>query len=591
MFSRLALAALLLLAPLAAQENLFIHVPDPDPRSETRVEVTALFSKAAPDGFLPLRVTVVNKTRNDATLHFACKSVDSGYSDRGETSSSFTLTAPAEKTTIHDQLVPLTAMLTDHHWGSGMFTIRMTGGLGEASGSLSSSYSGGQPAVLLSEPLFTPNASSLDAAISTVSSSRHGGSTTFAGKFNPREMPEDWRAYSGYDAIAMTDADWGLLTPGARNAILQWNRLGGHVVIYSTNTSADLATLGISTDATGIRNATRTSGRFEIVPLGGGMGLDSGSTLALFTSSPSLNTGIREDFSSRGWPLQGRFGEQSFNYALFIFVLIAFGILVGPVNLFVFAKSGRRHRLFVTTPLIALGASALLIVLIILQDGFGGRGMRIALVEVRPDNNENAAYVTQEQISRTGVLLGRRFEIAESAAISPLPLSPSRWARLTNSNDGGGMVYETNLADGKTRLTGDWFQSRSEQGQLIRAVVPTRGRIESRNQSGAPSFLSTFEFPLESLWFTDESGGVWVAENIQPGKSFTCRQAATGDFDAFVTDERNKLSERPRKSFSALSTRRSHFIAITTAAPGIDTFKAIDWKETRTILTGPIFAP
>ncbi len=593
MLTRLALAALLLLAPLTAQENLFVHVPDP--RSDTRVEVTALFSRASPGGYLPLRVTVVNKTRNDATLRFSCKSSDSGWGSNGsETSSSFTLTAAAEKTTIHDQLVPLTTALNDHYWNHGSLTVRMTGSFGEASGSLSSNEPGNQPAILLSEPLFTPNASALDAAISTRSSSHHRGSATFAGKFDPRQMPEDWRAYSGYDALAMTDTDWGLLTPGARNAILQWNRLGGYVVIYSTNPSADLATLGIAGGASGIRNATRTSGRFEINPIDAGMNLPAAETVDLFTSSAPLtplNAGIREDFSSRGWPLQSHFGGKAFNYALFIIVLIAFGVLVGPVNLFVFAKSGRRHRLFVTTPLIALGASALLIVLIILQDGFGGRGVRVALVEVRPDNNENAAYVIQEQISRTGVLLGGRFEIAESAAISPLPLLASRWARLTDGNGGGGMIYETNLADGKTRLTGDWFQSRSEQGQLIRAVVPTRGRIEALNQSGAPSFLSTFEFPLETLWFTDESGGVWKAGDIQPGKSFTCQQADPADFAAFVAAERGRLSERPRKSFSALAHRPAHFIAVATAAPGIDTFKAIDWKETHTILTGPITQP
>ena len=87
-------------------------------------------------------------------------------------------------------------------------------------------------------------------------------------------------------------------------------------------------------------------------------------------------------------------------------MLVLFGILVGPVNLFVLAKSGRRHRLFITTPLISLGASLLLILLIIFQDGFGGRGMRRVLMEVRPDAGQNAAFLHQEQIARTGILTG-----------------------------------------------------------------------------------------------------------------------------------------------------------------------------------------
>lgn len=586
------LLAFLTAATSFAQENLFIHVPDP--RSDTRVEVTALFSRASPDGYLPLRVTVVNKGTRDLNLNFACRSADSGWGNSGsEMSSSFSLAAAAEKTTEFDRLVPLNSILGNHWGGGASVTVRMSGALGDASGSLSLNHADNQPAVLLSEPLYTPNASALDAAAGGRFSGRYG-SASFAGKFDPRRLPEDWRAYSGYDALAMTDADWGLVSPGARNAILQWNRLGGRVVIYSLNPGCDLNSLGVVPGATGIRDARRSSGEIRILPLAAGSTLPPAETIDLFTGKaplPTLNSSLREDFSTRGWPLQAHFGEVSFNYALFIFVLVAFGILVGPVNLFVFAKSGRRHRLFVTTPLIALGASALLILLIILQDGFGGRGMRVVLMEVRPDDGENAAYITQEQISRTGVLLGGRFEVNEAMAIHPLPLNASRWTRLTHSNYGGGMVYETNLADGRTKFAGDWFQSRSEQGQLVRAVIPTRGRIEARNEAGAPSFLSTFEFPIESFFYTDASGGVWVAGDIQPGKVFTCRQADPTEPSAFVTESRNRLSERTRRCFDQLAGRREHYVARTSAAPGVATFGAIDWKNTTTLLTGPVARP
>jgi hypothetical protein len=34
-----------------------------------------------------------------------------------------------------------------------------------------------------------------------------------------------------------------------------------------------------------------------------------------------------------------------------------------------------------------------------------------------------------------------------------------------------------------------------------------------------------------------------------------------------------------------------HFIAVTTEAPGIESFKGIDWKETKTFITGPVATP
>jgi hypothetical protein len=589
---RFLLPLLLAASPLAAQENLFIHVPDP--KSKAKVEATALFSRPAPGGFLPVRLTVTNPSDDDRAFEISATSAEQAFGNQGsELRSRFSLTAPAGKTSRHDILVPCTTSLDSDC--SQTINLALSGSFGTNSGGINANFAETQPVVLLSEPLFTPNASALDAAAASTHSSRYGG-TSFAGKFDPRELPEDWRAYSGYDTLVLTDTDWGVASPGARNAILQWNRLGGSLVIYAVSSTSDLATLGIAAAGKGVRSAERSFGSVAILPIGSDLKLDASKAVSAIYSSgklPPLNASIRSDFSS-GWPLQQAFGQARYNHTLFILILIAFGILVGPVNLFVFAKSGRRHRLFITTPLIALGTSVLLIALILLIDGFGGRGARTIVMEVRPDDGENSAYVLQEQISRTGVLFGGGFTLAESAALSPVPIAPSQWARLTPSNYGGGMRYEANPQDGKLAIDGDWFQSRSEQGHLVRAIVPTRGRIEARSDAGPPTFLSTFDFPIQTLWFSDPSGGLWRAEGIVPGKAFTCQQTTAADFTAFTafTSEMAKsLSPRSRTAVAPLPARMGHFIAVTDAAPGIDTFRGIQWQSTRAYITGPVVEP
>ncbi len=585
-------AFLFIAAPLAAQEVLFNH--QPDPKSKARVEAVALFNQPPPNGFLPVRVTITNPGEQEAEFTFSTTSSDGSYGGSGSvTTSTFRIQAAPGKTSRHDLLVPCTTVL--NHGGQQSVNLRMTGPFGGNQGGLQTSYSDDQPAVLLSEPLYTPNASSLDAEASVRHGGRGYGSTSFAAKFDPRELPEDWRAYSGYDGIAMTDTDWGNASPGARNAILRWNRLGGELVIHALSTSSDLATLGIAPDAKGTRAAERSFGQITIVPLATDLKLDSAPTVSRFYSSPrlpALGKSIREDFGG-SWQLQAEFGEQGYNYGLFILILVAFGIVVGPVNLFVFAKSGRRHRLFITTPIIALATSVLLVALIILIDGFGGRGMRTALMEVRPDDGENSAYLYQEQISRTGVLLGGGFEVTEPAMLTPVPLASSQWARLTQNNRGGGMRYEVLVRDGKLEVDGDWFQSRSEQGQFLRAIVPTRGRIEARSQAGPPTFLSTFDFPIETLFYRDENGGFWRADKITPGNAFTCREIAAGEKDhtQFMSEAISSLGPRSRRAFEPLADRNLHFVAVTTAAPGIDTLKGIKWQQTRTFITGPVAQP
>ena len=595
MLPRALLLAALFAAPLAAQENLFVHVPDP------KLKV-ALFSRPSPGGYVPVRITVNNGSDQAGKLEITTTCTAGSYNEDSTLNSSFTLDAAAEQSSLHDILVPCPSLL-DYSRGDGSVTmnLRMGGTFGSHSGDLSASYSDSQPAVLLSEPLFTPNASLLDNEVSTSTSHhmRGGSSETFAGRFAATQMPEDWRAYSGYDGIGMTDKDWGEMTPGARNAVLRWNRMGGQLVIYALSSSSNLASLGIA-DGNTAREADRSFGTISILPIAADLKLDPPSTVKLFEGSdvlPTVVSSVRDDFRS-SWPLKTNFGVQRYNYTLFILILVAFGVLVGPVNLFVFAKSGRRHRLFITTPLIALGTSALLVGLIIIIDGFGGRGSRVLLMEVRPDNGENSAYIMQEQVSRTGVLTGAAFALTEPASITPVVLDSgnNQWARLTDQNWGSGMRYEANFRDGKLLVSGDWFQSRSEQGQLVRAVIPTRGRIEARSLSGTPSLISTFEFPVKTLYFVDVAGNCWHAADIEPGKAFTCTGIDKGAMDAFVNDAASQLSNRARKALiknktNSLPSRPNHFIAFTEKAPGIETYDGIDWQETRTYITGPIAQP
>jgi len=499
--------------------------------------------------------------------------------------SEFDFDTPGEKTVDHDILVPLATQTSTASYTGMSVNVELTGGFGSTAGALSYSLDDHQPAVLLSEKLFTPNASRLDAETKSKFSGGYSA-REFAGKFDPRLLPGDWRAWSGYDCVMMTDGDWTTALPGARNALLAWVRLGGHLVIFSeTSTSASL---GLPQDT--------SFGAITLKPIGSSLTLDPPATVALASSAATApaHQSLREDYSGT-WPLQNHFGGQSFNYALFIVVLVAFGVMVGPVNLFVFAKSGRRHRLFITTPLISLAASLLLIALILFQDGFGGRGMRAVLMEVRPDNNENAAYIHQEQFSRTGVLTGGRFKLDENVSLSPVPIADSRWARLTNTvsyySSRSQANYSLNPADGKLAAAGDWFQSRSEQGHQLDAVVPTRGRLELAAAGGEPELLSTFEFPLETVFYLDSAQQWWRAENVQPGVRFKPVAVSASMVDPVIDAERSRFAKRHEQALNRVAKRPGAFLAIASAAPGIATYPGIKWKETHTVVTGPVVKP
>ncbi|MGC4017175.1 MAG: hypothetical protein QM755_22085 [Luteolibacter sp.] len=577
------LALLLALATCAsAQEQLIREITDP--KTDTHVEITSLFSLPPPRGYLPVRVKIANRLESNRSVTVSFESSTTNYGRRGDgnrMTSSFTFDAPAEKSNEHDILVPLPTTIGD---GENAISVQATlsGSMGAGSRTLSTQYVDKQRAVLMGEKLYTPNAHALERELGSLSSS-YRGSAAFTACLDARQLPDDWRAYSGYDYLILTDEEWTVTSPGVKTAILAWVRLGGHLQIYTPTGSAPGLALPADTSF-GTIEVKKTTG--------GALGLDAAAVVTAIHKGPmSQREALNSDYNS-GWALQNEFGRVGFNYAVFVVILIAFGVVVGPVNLFVFAKTGRRHRLFITTPLISLAASLLLIALILLQDGFGGRGSRVVLMEVRPDNNENAAYVHQEQFSRTGVLTGARFTIQDAAAISPVPIADdNRWARLTTSNGGAGNGYAANFVDGKLETSGDWFQSRSEQGEILDAVIPTRGRIESASSSGAPSLLSTFDFPIETLYYQDSTKQWWKATDLQPGSRFQPVTISTPDAELAINAEQIRLGKRNGELLAKVKNRPGSFVAFSNKAPAVETYKSIKWQSTRAVITGPVLNP
>ena len=538
------------------------------------MEVLALFTKPSPGGFFPVRVKIANNLKVDRSIYLNFESTSS-YLETASTNSSFNFTAPAGKAVTRDIMVPLSPPANSY--GNSTITARLGGSLGTSANSISSGFGSTQPAVLLSESLFTPHASSLDAEISGKFPSSTGRAE-FSAKFDPKQLPDDWLAFSGYDSVIMTDTDWTNVPPGGRNAILSWVRLGGQLLVF-TNSTATRAALGLP-----VESGFGSIGVLSL-PKSGNFARELVNAVTHNPVSPR-QISIQSGFT-RSWPLQKDFGEQKFRYSLFVFVLIVFGIVVGPVNLFVFAKSGQRHKLFITTPIISLVASLIMIGMIIVQDGFGGSGIRRVLMEVRPDGGLNSAYLHQEQFSRTGVLTGSDFTLSTPAAFSPVAIASSRWARYSDTSAKG--IFNLQPVDGKLLASGDWFQSRSEQGQVLSAVVSTRGRIEKTDTPG--TCLSTFEFPIETIYLLDDANQWQRAEDIQAGKRFVFTPVDGPLAVKALMDEGAAFGQRNRDLFAPTSIRSGHFAAITTHAPGIETNPSIRWRETRTIITGPVVSP
>ncbi len=605
--------SLFLISNLAALAQNYSINESYDDKNTVTAKLLPLVGTPPTSGYMPFRLILKNGAKGNKNwdLSFISKTKDYyGYSSRRGNnlptlSSEFSYSCPPESSKTYDILVPITTSIASlkNHVTSTDLTIELSLNGNNSYSSLSSYQYLTLPATLLSTDLYVQHSSTFDSLIPHSSRGYGGGSYTT--EFTPSALSSDWRAYSGFDALICTDEDWLNMSVETRTAILEWNRLGGNIYIYRLNPASNFRSLGIDKDNIRTKGSSpRSFGQVTIKPLSDIKSLDVKSVHTLINKSKThhpkaqtINTSYsNSSYSSSSyslsstWSLMKTLGKLSFSPIYLILILVAFGILVGPVNLFVFAKSGQRHRLFITTPLIAIGASILLIALIIIQDGFGGHGQRVQLVEVRADGGENKAYVWQEQAARTGVILGGSFETSSNAYMSPLPISESRFSRVTRENAGGSCNYTADQGENGILASGDWFQSRSAHGHYLESVISTRGRINLKSSQGAPApeLNSSFNYDIDTIVYIDDSGKTWQASDLGAGESITLVPATQAEALALIHEQQKNMSLKLQMKLDKLRKRKNHFIALTDEAPAIDTLGSIEWSRTASIITGPV---
>lgn len=572
--------------------TLFLHAPGSlqaqtsvademiDPSNGTRVEIQSIFDPMPPSGYAPLRIIATNGRDQGAVWSFDFSSQTQEYRQNNTHSSTFAMHLPGLSTQTAQFLLPLAVHYGNgsSYWNNSRSLSITLNGPAYKTYSHHDSLTDEFPAIAISKPLSVGNMEALKEELEDRKSGRSGGNNQFGCVFKPEEAPEDWLGYSGFDYLLLSDADWQRLKPGAQQALLQWVRFGGQLHFYIQGTRppdlpADASVFGLGKIQTFTWQGTRLPAR---------------ETVGRYWKEAEIRNQLISGHTS-SWELLDALGERSFNSWQVVVFLVLFGILVGPVNLFVLAPSGRRHRLFFTTPLLSLGASALMVALILVQDGIGGVGARIAVIEVEPQ--EAAAYVTQKQTSRTGVLFGSQFELAQPALIQPLALPDSPWVRLKNSHDS----QPVSLTQKGSSFGGNFFQSRTEQAQMIRTAVSTRARLEvtpATSPEVPPTLVSALGFTLEEMFYADAKGQVWkLTAPLATGQKAALTKAAPGELSTWWLNEA-KPAHIPRLD-KQLESQPNRFFGKATSAPGFlqETLGSIRWQADTLLVHGSIPPP
>lgn len=382
-------------------------------------------------------------------------------------------------------------------------------------------------------------------------------------KFRATELPEDWRALVGFAGLWLTGEEVAQLSPAQRGALHDWMCQGGSLYLCSVQQPIE------DLRATGL-------GRLVVLP---SEELAIGATAKTIRAlEPSLPQHLAAGYAalSERWAARDIVGEIKMNLPLLIGFLAVFAILVGPLNLFVFAPTGRRHRLFWTTPAISVGASLALFLIIIFQDGFGGSGVRTALVYLQPIGRKQVTL--QEQLARTGVITSSTFATAEPSFIGQIKLDLARNApsrRYANSD---------------RTFSGGWFASRSLQAHWVESISSTRAEValvnaaELRDPNVAPVILSSISAPLGHLVYHDEHGRFWQTAMVRMGERTTLESVQKPP--QLLPKQ---AGPRLRAAWENVRDLPGHFYATSESGNGmIDTLPSIRWHDQQVIYCGPV---
>ncbi|MCB1229994.1 MAG: hypothetical protein KDN19_07000 [Verrucomicrobiae bacterium] len=559
-----------------------------DKQGETRLEIESVFTPRQSRGFMPVRVTIRNATAQnrkwDLDFDFQSSWGQMGYSSR------FTVAVDSGSEVIQELLVPVPTGL-DSGAGYRQVSVRAgSAGLPSAQRTDSTQIFIDWPAIGISQKLADRNLNQLNSAMTSSSHSR-GGVDAFAGTFDPEKLPADWRGYTGLDVLMIADEEWERLSPGARMAILEWTRLGGRLDFYvrQVDTGAWLASHELIPDENTQSAPNRGLGSVRAWNWDG-QNLKAKEIVSRYAAVSNLAKEL-SDFYRRGWSLLQMFDGTGFNTALVILLLIAFGIIVGPINLFVLAKPGQRHKLFITTPIISLVASLLILAIILLSDGIGGSGRRLVLALLESGPQEKRLYITQKQVCRTGVLLGSGFRIDDPVFLSPIILPPSALNRIDPSS---AETTDYRLEGGTYR--GDWFQSRSEQAQFLQSVRATRSRVEQQapaTDTEAPRLFSSLEFEVDEFFYRDGWGFVWKysgAASLAGGEAIPLQPSDEKILEKWWEEKCLDLNEPVQKQTRKLWRENGRFFATSSdrRAGFVETLGSIRWKDDLAIISGSV---
>ncbi len=368
---------------------------------------------------------------------------------------------------------------------------------------------------------------------SGASSGTYQGPTVLRSESEAGIWSESWLAYTPFDLIVMSRTDFVAMSPTAQSALRSYVEAGGGVAMLgATELPKEL-------QSAATQKTENPSTRGNRIHLGFGQCLMLGASSITGLERYQVDA-LRDIARECGqvWQSMPTEGNANTEFPVIediripvrgiVFIMLAFILVVGPVNIFLCARANRRTAMLWTIPLISFVTCAIVFGYSLVSEGITP-SLRTEAVTVL-DQAAHRATTLARQAFYTPLTPGDGLRYSHDTEVTPL-VDVNRY--------NGGNSREMELSQSQ-HLTRGWVTARVPAHFALRKSETRRERITMQKlPDGRVTVVNGLGADIEALWLRDDKGQLFKGESLKAGQNVVLT-LNTGYFP--ITSPVNNLS-------------------------------------------------
>lgn len=367
-------------------------------------------------------------------------------------------------------------------------------------------YSGVPPSVLVSRGVRGDLSKSFSAEVSTRSRRREPPEFVSS---EASAWSQNWLAYSRYDGIVVADADWQSMSTAIQTAITRYVECGGALLV--------LGSWNVPTSWQRWRDASASQDVYY--PGFGECLVSAEADVSQFSQKQRERIAQSWARTQQAWRQVQSVADANRSFpvvaelkvpvrGMFI-LMVLFAIAIGPVNLIVLARKGRRIWMFWTVPLISALTCGAVVAYAFLAEGLGAHS-RTEGITILDETSRRATTIGMTAFY-SPITPGEGLHFSYETELTP-QIRAEYWQREESEGDRTiDWTQHQHLAEG-------WIRARVPAHFMVRKSEMRRERLVFRQAAdGSLAVVNGLGADIRRLWFADQNGQSYSAGHIKAG--------------------------------------------------------------------------